>query len=260
MNAVIVCVDYADLLAVTLPYNRHHFDRVLVVTAHKDVVTRAVCREHDAETHVTNAFYRSGASFNKWLALEEGLDLFGRKDWLCIMDADVLWPNRLPAMCSACGHGNGMKYCPQVHGDPQGKDEHRWVRWQDGLTIGKLYAPLRRMRPELTACPEAEWGKYPIHKNVAEWAGYSQVFHCDDPVLGRPPWHQIDWKHAGGADSFFQMKWTPANKIRPAFEVLHLGEAGINWMGRADKDPSLRAKMLNMWQRRKIVGFKEERI
>jgi hypothetical protein len=223
LNAVLVCVDYADILAITLPYNRHHFDRVLIVTAPDD----ACLAFTGVEFHVTDAFYRNGARFNKWLALEEALDAKDyRRGWLCIMDADILWPRVAPL----------------------------------DLQFGRLYSPHRRMKAELEFCPESEWIRYPLHRNTAEWAGYSQVFHCDDPVLGKSPWHEVDWTHAGGADSFFQRKWAHENKIRPTFEVLHLGEPGINWMGRADKNPTLRVEMLAMWQRRRIEGFKGEKL
>jgi hypothetical protein len=80
---------------------------------------------------------------------------------------------------------------------------------------------------------EEDWPQFPLHPQQVEWAGYSQIFHASDPVLGSPPWHETNWRHCGGADSFFQAKWSSANKVRPPFEVLHLGPAGVNWCGRA---------------------------
>lgn len=205
MRAILVCVDYSDLLAITLPYNRHHFDEVMVVTDLTDDASRDVALANDASVYRTDAFYRDGADFNKWRALEEGLDEFGRSGWLCIMDADVLWPKVLPP------------------------------GFRESLTVGKLYTPLRHMfhNVQQPIPQEADWQRYPAHQQFNEWAGYSQIFHADDPVLGEAPWHQIDWRTAGGADSFFQQKWSRENKIRPAFNVLHLGEAGLNWCGRA---------------------------
>lgn len=206
MRAILVCVDYADLLAVTLPYNRPHFDEVMVVTACGDTATSELCTKlGGVQVYATDAFYRDGADFNKWLALEEALDVYGRHGWLCVMDADVLWPKSLPS------------------------------GFRESLQVGKLYTPLRRMFTDLSQPipQEPYWRRYPIHRNVAEWAGYSQIFHATDPALGSAPWHETNWRHAGGADSFFQMKWKPADKVRPGFEVLHLGEAGVNWCGRA---------------------------
>lgn len=206
MRAIMVCVDYCDLLEITLPRNAHHFDEIMVVTSPADVNTQTYLEMLSCtipvKCFVSDLFYENGAIFNKWKALEAGLDAFGREGWICIMDADVIWPQETPVI---------------------------------KFEIGKLYTPMRRMRHEVTLPipPEKEWGRYPIHRNIAEWAGYSQIFHASDPALGPAPWHEIDWKHAGGADSFFQRKWAPENKVRPQFEVLHLGEAGKNWAGRA---------------------------
>lgn len=207
MKAILVSVDYADLLAITLPYNRHHFSEVMVVTTPEDTGTHKVAQDNHCVVYVTNSFYQGGAVFNKWKALEEGLDRIGRDGWLCIMDADVLWPKQVAL--------------------------HRY------LQPGFLYTPRRRMMvdpsPILTqGIPREDlWITYPVHPQEREFAGYSQIFHASDFVLGDPPWHQVDWKHAGGADSFFQAKWPERCKVRPDFHVLHLGPAGVNWCGRA---------------------------
>jgi hypothetical protein len=202
MRAILVSVDYADILALTLPLNRHHFSDVMVVTTPKDFETLHVATANECRTHVTDSFYADGAVFNKWRALEEGLDQFGRRGLLCIMDADVLWPKLIPKV------------------DPP---------------QGTLMSPLRRMMEQVTLpLPlEQHWDKYPIHRNVNEWAGYTQIFWANDPALGHPPWHDVKWSHAGGADSFFQQKWHASKKIRPPWECLHLGPAGANWYGRA---------------------------
>lgn len=201
MRAILVSVEYADLLEITLPYNRHHFDEVMVVTNETDAAAEEIAQVNGARVHQTDAFYRRGAVFNKWLALEEGLDAYGRHGLLCVMDADVLWPEKINPV---------------------------------PVERGQLWAPYRRMLKDFSGeiPPENQWLNYPRHRNVNEWAGYSQIFHADDPCLGPPPWHEVDWSHAGGADSFFQRRWPKAKKFRPDFEVLHLGAAGTNWCGR----------------------------
>lgn len=207
LRAFMVCVDYSDLLTITLPRNIHHFAEINIITSERDPATINYCTPlksygYPINLYVTEAFYENGADFNKWKALEEGLDHFGRNGWICLMDADVVWPTVIPTL---------------------------------NLRVGKLYTPLRRMFGDVQqpVPPEYEWKNYPVHRNITEWAGYSQIFHSTDPVLGPAPWHETNWKHAGGADSYFQMKWSNHNKIRPPFEVLHLGPAGENWAGRA---------------------------
>jgi len=225
LKAILVSVEYADLLAITLPYNRHHFDDVMVVTAPKDEATLAVAVANHCQTHVTNSFHANGAAFNKWAALEEALDRFNRGDkgWLCIMDADVAWPRKL--VVSGNAEQCLLMDCSALSNKPKRVST---------LLPGCLYGPLRRMSPMCAAVPpEEEWARLPIHRNIGEWAGYSQIFHTNDRHLGAPPWHQTDWTHAGGADSFFQAKWPDDCKRRLPFEVLHIGEAGVNWCGRA---------------------------
>lgn len=206
IRAVCVCVDYADILSITLPYNQHQFQQLLIITSPGDTETKMLCEKEKVPCFVTDLFYRDGAMFNKWLALEEGLNHFGREGWICLLDADVLWP------------------------------KNAW-KSLTGIRPGFLYTPRRRMYPILPKnedCipSEAIWNNYPVHRNENEFAGYSQIFHASDPVLGDPPWHEVDWMTAGSADSFFQLKWPDHMKIRPAFEVLHLGPAGTNWAGR----------------------------
>lgn len=200
IRAILVAVDYLDLLTITLPWNRPHFNEVCIVTSQQDEATQKFAASVDAKCFVTDAFYDNGAVFNKWKALELGLDAFGRHGLLCIMDADILWPRELPA----------VKYSP-----------------------GYLYTPPRRVLSNPADWrPDLDWGQCPV-KHEHEFAGYTQIFHATDPHLGRAPWHQTNWRHAGGADSFFQRKWPKSRKSRPPFTVLHLGDPGQNWCGRA---------------------------
>jgi len=245
---ILVCVDYGDLLEFTLPYNRHHFDDAMIVTSPGDLVTQNIALENHCQLHITDAFYRDGADFNKWRALEEGLDIFGRRGIICIMDADILWPKVIP----------------------------QWVVNHD-----HLYTPMRRMMENIehlrsvNVPPETLWSTFPLHRQQAEWAGYTQIFHGDDSHLGATPWHETNWSHAGGADSFFQAKWPKERKLRPPFEVLHLGTCGENWFGRSTQmvDGSIprdseerKHKFYAIWQQRRdnkangIPEFTNEKI
>lgn len=242
LNAILVSVDYHGELSLTLPYNRHHFDRVMIVTSPADIKTQLICQAHSAEMYITDAFYRNGAMFNKWLALEEGLDVFGRDGFLCIMDADILWPKKVELELK---EGYLQTPCRRMWEDWPSKKRH---------IATTMYAS--------DIPPEHLWHIFHLHPQQHEWAGYSQIFHASDPVLTcsncgckidqhkhirtdqgiqfpnlytectKPVWHLTNYISAGTADSFFQAKWTPDKKIRPNFDVLHLGRAGENWMGR----------------------------
>jgi hypothetical protein len=200
-RGITTCVEYSDILRLTLPHNRSYFSEFMVVTTPKDHETIKVAQDNDCQVHLTNAFYDRGAAFNKFAALEEGLDVFGRNGWMCIMDADIAIPvNKLP-----------------------------WVP-----KIGKLYTPHRRILHQIPAAiPEQRlWRQSKRPMLNEEFAGYFQLFHASDPVLSTGHWHETDWTWAGGADSYFHKKWKEANKTRPPFEVLHLGTPFLNWCGR----------------------------
>lgn len=196
MKAILTCVDYGDILAQTLPYNRHHFDRVVIVTTPADEETQQVAKQCDCELHVTADFYKNSASFNKWIPLEQGLDLLGRDGLICIMDADIAWPKKIP---------------------------------QINYQRETLYSPRRYLFTPLHIPPESEWDKLPIHPVAHLYTGYTQIFHGEDKALGAPPWHMFH-ENAGGPDSLFQKKYT--KKQRMPFKVLHLGPTETNWGGR----------------------------
>lgn len=227
LRAIMVCVDYGDILGVTLPYNRHHFNEVCIVTTDRDKLTQVVAEQYGCQVYVTDAFYEGGAKFNKWKSLEQALDVYGRRGWMCLMDADVLWPKSIEVVRAWQSQGHQLL---EVHQHGSHDIIHQFV-------AGNLYTPRRRMLERYDLLPEVTeheslWQQFPLHRNDAEFAGYTQVFHADDPHLSPSPWHATDWAHAGGADSFFQQLWPDAYKVRPSWEVLHIGPAGANWAGR----------------------------
>jgi hypothetical protein len=148
---------------------------------------------------VTDAFYRRGAVFNKGLALEEGFDAMGREGWIMVLDADILLP--------------------------------RHVDWSF-RRFGNLYTPRRSIFANPRHYNDAmDWSAYPTTREQ-EFCGYCQLFHADDPRLALRPWYGIDWPHAGGCDIDFECKWPKSHKLRPGFNVLHLGQDNRNWCGR----------------------------
>lgn len=194
MKAILVCVDYGDILALTLPYNRHHFHKMVVVTTPQDAETRKVATDNYCMVHETESFYKDGAAFNKWLALEEGLDILGRSGWITIMDADILWPKVAPL---------------------------------NDLKEDTIYSPRRYMNPEYTVPPENIWHTFPMHPVGHIWAGYTQIFHAS--AAGPVPWH-MSHHTCGGPDTVFQNRWK--NKVRTSWNCLHLGPTETNWCGR----------------------------
>lgn len=197
MNAITVCVNYSDLLKITLPRNRRHFNDYLIVTSHDDLETVRVAAKNNCSCFQTNAFYLHGAMFNKGLAMEQGFDVLGREGQICILDADIVLP--------------------------------QYATFD--IEIGKLYSPYRFMLDKVEDYnDELEWGRLPTRQDF-EHCGYCTYFDTRDPHLSKP-WYGLNWSHAGGCDSEFQSKWPLVDRYRPEWKVLHLGPTDTNWCGR----------------------------
>lgn len=210
VNAVSVCVGYDDLLAITLPALLPHVADYVVVTSPDDRRTQElVARYPGARCHLTDVFTRGGAKFNKGAGLEEGFDALGREGWALVIDADIYVPPDLSTQIERLN--------PRV---------------------GCLYTPRRRILPEpklwerYSAAAES-WRSLVLRKEDKGFYGYFQLFHASDPAIRRLPWYPVDVTHAGLCDDEFQRRWNPAKKVRPTFEVLHLGKCDENWFGRA---------------------------
>ncbi len=202
VTAVLVSVEYGDLLALTLPRNRPHFARVVVVTSPDDTETIRVARQHDAHVLTTRCFWDHGAWFNKGLGLDHGLEFAGlgwRDGWYAVMDADILLP---------------AERCLEF----------------EGREPGRLYVPSRRI-VGLDDHARADLESIAPRPNE-EFAGYFQLFHASDTAFDQRPWYPAAWRHAGGCDTEFWKRWPKHLRSRPPFTVTHVGPDGENWCGR----------------------------
>lgn len=206
VKAICVSVDYGDILEMTLPTHKFFCEETMVVTTREDKKTIEVAEANGARVHCTDTFYRKNAKFNKYAALEEGLDILGREGWLLIIDADIVIPEH----------------------------RHPFIPVK-----GYVYTPHRRIKVELEdGIPEQrKWTQYRRPRANEDFKGYFQLFHASDPMLGPPPWHSVEMKSIseGGNDFVFQSRWPAKKTVRAPFEVLHLGKPFENWCGRVSK-------------------------
>lgn len=201
-RGIVICVNYDDLLSITLPLNLLHLSECCVVTSRKDIRTQELASRFPAKVEllVTDAFTRHGARFNKGLAMEEGLDFFGRHGRMLIWDADTLFPYDMSL---------------------------------EGFVDGNLHgAPRLIMEDAKLWSPGLDWSKFPKTYDK-ELPGYFQLFDAADPVLAQRPWYDPTFRHAGGCDSYFHDLWPKQKWTRLPFNVLHLGPRDVNWFGRA---------------------------
>lgn len=227
MNALTVCVDFHDYLGITLPRNVRFFGEFCVVTEQCDLLTRTVVDDAFLtvapslrplpHARLSRAFRVPGCSFNKGAGIEDALLQMSPKGWLCILDADIVLP---PAFADAIEYLEpGNIYMPKLR-----------RQCSDPLTMTE-YADQPTLWDDLPEVPEM---RIETHSRDGG-AGYCQIFHTSDPVLGERPWYPTNWKDAGGCDTKFLEKWPVERRKRLDFEVLHLGEPETHWCGRTGR-------------------------
>ena len=94
IEAVTVCVDYADYLEETLPFLLPHVDDLVVITTPEDGRTRKACARHGVRCLPTRCFYREGDAFNKARGINYGLANLKLDGWVLHIDADIVLPQR----------------------------------------------------------------------------------------------------------------------------------------------------------------------
>jgi hypothetical protein len=94
LEIVTVCIDYADFLAETLPYNVQHCDRYVVITHPDDYKTRNVCKTHGVQCLLSKDANRHGHQFNKGRLIERALQHTSADGWRLHLDADIVLPAR----------------------------------------------------------------------------------------------------------------------------------------------------------------------
>ena len=92
IEAVTVCVGYADFLAEAIACNIGLLDRWIVVTSENDRATRELCRRHSIHTLLSEDHLRDGEGFAKGRLVERGLQHLSADGWRLHLDADILLP------------------------------------------------------------------------------------------------------------------------------------------------------------------------
>ena len=92
LECLVVCINFGDFLATTLPINRSHFNDFTIVTSPEDKRTQLLAKDHDCKI-VTTIRHRETKLFNKSKAINDGLDNCSQRGWLCLLDADIVLPS-----------------------------------------------------------------------------------------------------------------------------------------------------------------------
>jgi hypothetical protein len=231
IEAVTVCVGYADFLYETAHYNTGLLDRWIIVTSPEDEATREVCRIFDLETVLSSDHARDGG-FNKGRMIDRGLDHCSADCFRLQLDGDIVLPGSFRTMLAGA-HLDERK----IYGcDRQMvRSWEEWQRLKGSDWLHHTHCSINMPRGEIgTRWGRADTGYVPI--------GFFQLWHAAaDEWRGRrirryPTAHgtacRTDVQHA--------LQWDRRDReLLPEIVVVHLeSEAaplGANWAGRTTK-------------------------
>ncbi len=233
IEAVVVCLNYADFLAETLPRNLSHIDRLVVVTGFEDHATREVCRKWSVECVVTDVFTEKGETFNKGAAINIGLGTLRQQGWIMQMDADIVLPNNFRGMLDKSALQRDSLYgCERIN--IVGYDA--WKQVKDTWFTDPQFA----YRYIVNTPSNLPVGANVVHKQYGYVPiGFFQLWHAQYM-------HNYELRYpetegtAENMDVQWALRWRRAKRyLLPTFRVFHLESEpthmGANWNGRTTR-------------------------
>jgi Glycosyl transferase family 2 len=227
IEAVIVCKDYSDFLAYTLPLNLPQLDRLVIVTHPSDKRTKALCAKYSVDCLETEVMHDNGDKFNKGRAINLGLSNLRHEDWLLHLDADIVLPHRFRAMLDHARLDTKNLY---------GADRLNVGSFENWNANKDKTVPQHAWRFLVSPQKEFELGSRLLHNEYGYCPiGYFQLWHSS---VGRK--YPVTAGSAEHSDVVFAIQWPRAQRIlMPEFFVYHLesedAPMGTNWTGRKTK-------------------------
>lgn len=235
IEAVIVCVNYSDFLAHTLPANLSHFDNAVVVTDYKSEdskIVKNLCDYYNVRCVQTDAFYEYGATINKARGINEGLKYLSKKDWVIQLDADIY----LPPLFRNVIQNIGFKFDKKAI---YGIDRFMCKSFEDYMRYLHNPNPQHSGYVFINAPNQFELGSR-IGQYYGEGyyvIGYFQMWNPNGSGIHEYP---TDSLGADRTDVLFTKYWDAKDRhLIPEIMCLHLeseeADMGANWFGRKTK-------------------------
>jgi len=231
VEAVTVCIGYADFLAETMRGNRPLLDDLVVITSPDDHATRGLCKEQSIR-HVLSDEHKRDGPFNKARLIQRALDQIGCQDWILHLDADIVLPRMF------------REYLEWAHLDERcvyGADRCNVTSWEAWRAIrdgggwhNHRYESVHRFEPG-----SAVGGRHVPSMHGYVPIGFFQLFHGSAMIDRGYHLRQYPLRHGNAArtDVQFALQWDRRyRQLLPEVIVLHLesgpAKQGANWEGR----------------------------
>lgn len=231
LECVITSVGHADILAHTLPMNRHHFDKLIIVTAPEDKDTVRVCDYYGVKYHATDSFQSRWGHFCKGKGINEGLAKLDKKDWILHLDSDIVLPPHFRSELINMELDKSMIYGVDRYMVPSYKAWQQFIGKPDPHRTGNGFFI------------DLEHAPFPLGTRVAfghenGWIpiGFFQLWNAASGQLKYEEGHT----DAGREDSVFPIRWPRSKRgFLPEILTYHLeselSPMGTNWKKRQSK-------------------------
>jgi hypothetical protein len=226
LEAVTVCVGYADILAHTLPDNRILFDYLVVVTSPADTDTQKVCEYWNVHCITDPMLVPAPLKFCKGVGINSGLAVLKKTGWVCHLDADIACPPKMRQLLEQAKLNPRKIYGCDRMDVPSYEDWQRFralprVQWEDDVYLhhGPFQTSTRVVHPAFS-------GYIPI--------GFFQLWNPEGSGVYQYLSGHTD---AGREDALFAAQWPRSEReLLPELIVYHLesgpAQVGANWRGR----------------------------
>lgn len=229
LEAVSVCVNYADILKETIPHNKNQFNKWVVVTTPEDVETQNLCKYHHIQCIVFDDFYDENGQINKARGINAGLNHLTKKGWVMHLDADIVLPTHTRDILEKLPLDNLCIYgCDRL----MIQSYEEWEEFQ--------YRP----RPVHENYIFTHLTAFPVGTRVNQYMGegynvigFLQLWNPLKSGVHQYPEHISGFDRT---DVLFQKLFpVGARRFMPEVVVLHLdseaADMGANWKGRKTK-------------------------
>jgi len=229
IEGVSVSVGYADFLAWTLPFNKQHFDKYVIVTSTEDKATQDICNYWNVECIITDVFYEDNSPFNKGKGINVGLSKLSLDGYVVHMDSDIFLPPKTRMILDSVDLHPANIYSID-----------RLMCKSFSSFIHHLSNPLNQHGPDgIMRLTNFEYGSRLVDTSHEGWLpiGFFQLW-C--PNVSKVYEYSTEHGTADRSDVLFTKQWPRHNRVLiPELVGIHLESEqlpmGINWSGRKSK-------------------------